>query len=227
MKVKSESEVTQSCPTLSDPMVCSLPGSSVRGIFQARVLECVAIAFSLTNLDSVLKSRDITLLTKVHKVRAMIFPVVKYRCESWTIKEAEHQRTDAFELWYWRRFLGVSWTARRSNQSIVKNIIPEYSLEGLMLKPKLQHFFHLMQRANSLDNMLGKVEGSRRRQGQRMRWLDFNIDSMDDDEFEQVSLSKLWEIVKDREAWCTVVHVVGLKESGMTERLNTSNVLLY
>ena len=203
------------------PIDGSPPGSAVPGSLQARVLECVAIAFSVTNLDSVLKSRDITLLTKVHKVKAMIFPVVKYRCESWTVKEAEHQRTDACELWYWRRFLGVYWTARRSNQSIVKEIIPDYSLEGLMLKPKLQHFFHLMQRANSLDNMLGKVEGSRRRQGQRMRWLDFSIDSMD------VSLSKLWEIVKDREPWCTVVHGVGLKDSGMTERLNTSNVLLY
>ena len=140
MKVKSESEVTQLCPTLSNPMDCSLPGSSVHGIFQARVLEWGAIAFSY----SILKSRDITLSTKVHLVKAMVFPVVMYGCESWTIKRAECRRIDTFELWCWRKLLRVPSTARRSNQSILKEISPEYSLEGLMLKLKLQYFGHLM-----------------------------------------------------------------------------------
>ena len=139
MKVKSESEVAQSCPTLSDPMDCSLPGSSVHGIFQARVLEWGAIAFSY----SILKSRGITLSTKVHLVKAMVFPVVMYGCESWTINKAECRRIDAFELWCWRRLLGVPWTARRSNQCILK-ISPGCSLEGLMLKLKLQYFGYLM-----------------------------------------------------------------------------------
>ena len=143
MKVKSESEVAQSCPTFSDPMDCSLPGSSVHGIFQARVLEWGAIVFSMTNLDSILKSRDITLPRKVHLVKAMVFPVVMYVCESWTVKKAERQRIDAFELWCWRRLLRVPWTARRSNQSILK-ISPGISLEGMMLKLKLQYFGHLM-----------------------------------------------------------------------------------
>ena len=153
MKVKSESEVAQSCPTPSDTMDCSLPGSSIHGIFQARVLEWRAIAFSMTNLDSILKSRDITLPTKVHLVKAMVFPVVMSGCESWTIKKAEHRRTDAFEL-CWRRLSRVPWTARRSNQSVLKEISPEYSLEGLMLKLKLQYFGHLMRRADSLENTL-------------------------------------------------------------------------
>ena len=135
MKVKSESEVAQSCLTLSDPTDSSPPGSSIHGIFQARVLEWVAVAFS--NLDSILKSRDITLPTKVHPAKAMVFPVVMYGCESWTIKKAEHRRIDAFELWCWRRLLRVPWTARRSNQSILKEISPGCSLEGLMLKLKL------------------------------------------------------------------------------------------
>ena len=144
MKVKSESEAAQSCPTPSDPIDCSLPGSSVHGIFQTRVLEWVAIASLVTNLDSILKSRDITLPTNARLVKAMVFPVVLYSCESWTVKKAECQSIDAFELWCGRRLLRVPWTARRSNHSILKEINPEYSLEGLMLKLKLQYSGHLM-----------------------------------------------------------------------------------
>ena len=169
----------------------------------------------MTNLDSILKSRDITLLTKVHLVKAMVFPAVVYGNESWTIKKAEHWRINAFELWYWRRLLRVSWTARRSNQSILKEISPEYSLEGLILKLKLQCFGHLMQRTDSFEKalMLGKIEGRGRRGWQRMRWLDGIIDWMD------MSLSKL-RGVGDWQGSLVCCSPWGHKESDTAKQLN-------
>ena len=176
---------------------------------------------AMTNLDSILKSRDITLPIKIHLVKAMVFPVVMYWCESWTIKKAEHQRIDAFELWCWRRLLRVPWSVRRSNQFILKEISPGCSLEVLNLKLKLQYFGHLMWRADSFEKtlMLGRIEGRRRRGRQRVRWLDGITDSMD------MGLGGLGELVMDRDAWPAAVH--GVQRVGHDQRLNWTELVCF